>query len=50
MSTGSSGAAGCSSAAAVEALLDRIANGDDAPRRLVQPGYRLVVRESSRRA
>jgi DNA-binding LacI/PurR family transcriptional regulator len=35
--------------AAVEALLDRIANGDDAPRRLVQPGYRLVVRESSAR-
>jgi DNA-binding LacI/PurR family transcriptional regulator len=33
--------------AAIEALLDRIANGDDAPRRLVQPGYRLVVRESS---
>ena len=35
--------------AAVEALLDRIANGDDAPRRLVQPGFGLVVRESSRR-
>jgi len=34
--------------AAVGALLDRIANGYTEPGRTITPGYRLVVRESSR--
>lgn len=35
--------------AAVAALLHRISDGYSDPCRLIQPGYRLVVRESSRR-
>ena len=35
--------------AAVGALLDRIANGYTEPSRMITPGFRLVVRESSRR-
>ena len=35
--------------AAVDALLHRIAEGYAQPGRLIQPGHRLVVRESSRR-
>jgi len=34
---------------AVGALLTRINDGYEEPGRLIQPGYRLVVRESSRR-
>jgi DNA-binding LacI/PurR family transcriptional regulator len=34
---------------AVSLLLERIANGDSAPSRMLTPGYRLVVRESSPR-
>lgn len=35
--------------AAVDALLHRITHGHTEPGRLIQPGHRLVVRESSRR-